>query len=116
MVRKAIESTYDGLCTIIEHQKVKKENKSTGFVDAVVLENQPCRLSFSRISNSDNGGTATTVTQVVKILIAPEIKVKPGSKLMVTQNGVTTDYQCSGEPAVYASHQEIILDLFKGWA
>jgi hypothetical protein len=29
--KKAVESLYTGVCTIIEHQKVKKENKSTAF-------------------------------------------------------------------------------------
>ncbi len=34
--RKAVESRYDGVCTIIEHQKVPKANKSTGFDDVIV--------------------------------------------------------------------------------
>jgi hypothetical protein len=49
-------------------------------------------------------------------LIAPEIHVKPGSKLTITQNGVTTEYKNSGEPALFDTHQEIILELFKGWS
>lgn len=115
--RKALESLYDGACTIIEHKKVQKENKSTGFEDVVVLENQPCRLSFQSINTTvptENG--ASKVTQIVKMFISPEIEVKPGSKLIVTQNNVTTEYKNSGEPAIYSTHQEIILELFKGWS
>ena len=37
---------------------------------------------------------------------APEIKIKPGSKIIVEQNGTTTEYSASGEPAVYFSHSE----------
>lgn len=115
--RKAIESLYDGTCTITEHQKVKKENKSTGFQDVVVLENEPCRLSFKTINNTNSTETgASAVVQIAKVFLAPEIKVKPGSKLSVTQNGVTTEYKSSGEPAFYSTHQEIVLELFKGWA
>lgn len=114
--RKAIEMTYDGTCTITEHQKIQKENKSTGFKDVVVLENQPCKLSFSKIANTVDSGSAAMLIQTAKVLISPELKIIPGSKMAITQNGVTTDYTKSGEPAVYASHQEIQLLLFKGWA
>jgi hypothetical protein len=115
--RKAIESLYDGTCTITEHQKVKKENKSTGFQEVPVLKDVPCRLSFKTINNTNSTETgASAVVQIAKVFLAPEIKVKPGSKLSVTQNGVTTEYKSSGEPAFYSTHQEIVLELFKGWA
>lgn len=116
MVRKAIEMTYDGTCTITEHQKIQKENKSTGFKDVVVLENQSCKLSFSSITNTKANEAAAMVVQSAKVLIAPEISIKPGSMLTITQNGVTTSYIKSGEPALFDTHQEIILELFKGWA
>lgn len=115
--RKTIESLYDGKCTITEHQKVKKENKSTGFQDVVVLTDVPCRLSFKTINNTNQTDTAASaVVQITKVFLAPEIQVKPGSKLTITQNDVTTEYKSSGEPAFYSTHQEIVLELFKGWA
>jgi hypothetical protein len=116
-VRKALESLYSGTCTIIEHQKVKKENKSTGFQEVVVVENEPCRLSFSSTTNANPTDTgASAVSQTIKVFLAPEIQVKPGSKLTITQNDVTTEYKSSGQPSFYSTHQEIILELFKGWA
>lgn len=115
--RKAIESMYDGTCTIIEHQKVKLPNKSTGFKDIVVLEDIPCRLSFKTITNTNQTETGVSaVVQVTKVFIAPEIQVKPGSKLTITQNNVTTEYKSSGQPAIYTTHQEIELELFERWA
>lgn len=115
--RKAIESLYIGSCTITEHQKIKKENKSTGFSDVVVLENQPCKLSFQTVnSTSATDMGASAVTQTVKLFIAPEIKIKPGSKITVTQNDVTTEYQNSGVPAIYSTHQAVVLELFQGWS
>lgn len=116
-VKSAIEKLYIGKVTITEHQKVKKANKSTGFEDVVVLKNQPCRLSFKTVTNTSQTDTlAAAVTQITKVFLAPDIKVKAGSKLTITQNGVTTDYECSGKPAYYTSHQEIVLTLHKGWA
>lgn len=115
-VRKAIEKMYIGTCTITEHKKIKKENKSTGFQDVIILENQPCKLSFEKITNTNQTETAALLVQTTKLFIAPEIQIKPGSKLTITQNGVTTEFKNSGEPAMFGSHQEIILELFKGWS
>lgn len=114
--RKAIEKMYIGTCTITEYQKVTKENKSTGFQEVIVLENQPCKLSFERITTTNQTETAAALIQITKVFIAPEIVVKPGSKLTITQNGVTTEFKNSGEPGMFGTHQEIILDLFKGWS
>lgn len=114
-VRKALERGYDGTFTVTEYQKIIKPNHTTGFSEVVVVENQPCRLSFSS-SPASSEGDVSTINQTVKLFFAPEIKVKEGSKITVTQNGVTTEYKCSGVPAVYSSHTEIILELFKGWA
>lgn len=115
--RKALESMYDGVCTISEYQEYTKENKSTGHKEVVVLEGQPCRLSFSSSPNTEAAeNLASSVVQTVKVFLAPEITVKAGSKLTVTQNGVSTDYKSSGQPALYQTHQEINLELFKGWS
>lgn len=115
-IRNAIEKTYDGKCTIVEHQKVIKSNKSTGFEDVTVLTDQPCRVSFKSVTGTDNTESASVVSQTIKLFIAPEIIIKEGSKLIVTQYGATTEYKNSGVPATYPTHQEIILDLFRGWA
>lgn len=115
--REAIESLYDGLCTITEHKKVKKEDKSTTFEEVVVLSEQPCRLSFQTINSTSQTETgASALTQIVKVFLAPDIQVKPGSKLTITQNNTTAEYKSSGEPAYYTTHQEIVLELFKGWS
>jgi hypothetical protein len=115
-VKKALETMYDGKCTITEHQKIKNPNKTTGFVDVVVLEDVPCRLSFSSVSNANQTDTAAAVVQTTKVFLAPDITVKPGSKLSVTQNGRTTEYKASGKPAFYSTHQEINVELFEEWA
>lgn len=57
-----------------------------------------------------------TTSQAVKLFIAPEIAVPEGSRIDVTQNGITTSYRQSGTPAVYSSHQEITLELYKRYA
>lgn len=113
-VRKALEKGYDGTFTVTEHQKITKPNRTTGFSDVDVIVNQPCRLSFSS-SPSVKDGDVPEIGQTVKLFFAPEIIVKEGSKITVTQNGVTTEYKCSGTVANYPTHKEIVLELFDKW-
>ena len=115
--KKAVEALYTGTCTIVEHRKVKKEDKSTGFEEVVVLENQPCRLSHSTIdSTSVTDMGSSSVVKITKLFLSPDIMVQPGSKITVTQNNVTAVYTNSGEPAFYSTHQEIFLNFFERWA
>jgi len=115
--RKAIESTYNGVCTIIERRDVRDEKtKITRKNEEVpIIENQPCKLSFESLTATLQTDTIANQMQGVKLFIAPETPVKSGSKIIVDQNGVKTEYFASGVPAVYLSHQEIILELFRGW-
>ena len=115
--RKAIETSYFGVLTVTEQQKVKDEkSKLTKMIDVVVLENQPCKLSFEKLQATIQSESAATITQVTKLFVSPDISINAGSKITVSQDNVTTDYTCSGVPAIYPTHQEIILELFKDFA
>ncbi|MCM1545140.1 MAG: hypothetical protein NC110_07575 [Ruminococcus sp.] len=115
--RTAIESTYDGLCTVIEYKPIKDEKtKITRNKEVTVFENEPCRLSFVKQNTVVQTETATAISLGAKLFIAPEIEIRSGSKIIVCQNGRTGEYALSGEPAVYSTHQEIMIELFRGWA
>lgn len=115
--RKALESMYEGTCDIVEHKKVKKSNGATVFEDVKLLEKEPCRLSFKTITSTNPTDTgASALKQTTTLFINPDVKIAPGSKIIVTQNNVTTEYKQSSEPAMYDTHQEIILDIFKEWS
>lgn len=115
--RKAIEGTYTGLLKVTEYQSVKDPvTHITRTEKVVVLENQPCKLSFETITTAIQTETAATISQAVKLFVSPDITIKPGSKITVTQSGVTTAYSSSGVPSVYPTHQEIMLELFEKWS
>ena len=115
--RKAIEATYFGTLTATERKKEKDaRSKLTKDVEVVVLENQPCKLSFEKLQTAIQSDSAATITQVTKLFVSPDISINAGSKITVSQDNVTTDYTCSGVPAIYPTHQEIILELFKDFA
>lgn len=114
--RKAMERFYDGTCTITERQSYKRPNGSTAFQTVDVVTDQPCRLSYSSNSSAEKGERASGKEQVIRAFLAPEVEVRPGSRITITQNGRTTAYAQSGQPAVYATHQEMILKLWEEWA
>lgn len=115
--RKAIEATYFGRLTVTEMQKVRNEkSKLMEEVETVVIKDQPCGLSFERLQAAVQSESAATITQGVKLFVSPDIAIKAGSKLTVTQDNVTTDYIRSGVSAVYPTHQEITLELYEEYA
>ena len=115
--RKAQEAAYSGRMTVYEHKKVKDEKTQlTAFNDVAVLKDIPCKLSFQSKQAAADTVAAMAVSQTIKLFTAPDIIINPGSKITVTQNGVTKDYTYSGVPAVYVTHQEIVLELFERWA
>lgn len=114
-VRKALEHGYTGTFTVTERKKVVREDHSTGFAEAQTVAGQPCRLSFTTSPAAGDGDTAA-LTQSVKLFCAPEVNIPEGSRLTVTQNGVTGDYARSGMAALYDTHAEYVLEAFRGWA
>lgn len=116
IARAAIESTYDAKCDIIERQSATENHITKNNQEVTVQEQKACRVSFENIDSNNETNTESKKSQKIKLFIAPEINVKPGSKIVVTGRGRTTTYKNSGEPAVYDTHQEIMLELWKGWA
>lgn len=117
IVRYAIEKMYKDLCDVIEHQEVTDPvTKKTGFKEVSVITNQPCKLSFGSFPSTTGGGTAE-MAQSVKLFISPDINIKPGSKIVVTQpEHEPVEYSNSGMPAMFTNHQEIELKLFERWS
>ncbi|WP_306583852.1 hypothetical protein [Fusobacterium ulcerans] len=116
--RKSIEKLYDDTCNIYESGMIKdpktKITKPTD--DILVVENQQCRISFKTISPTNQTESNNKTSQEIKLFIAPELLIKEGSKIVITRNGRTTEYRNSGTPAIYSTHQEIILTLVKEYA
>ena len=115
--RKAREATYEGLCTVYEYRDVTDEKtKLSSEEEVAVIEDQPCKLSFEKLNAVVQTETAAAAAQGIKLFLAPEIMVGSNSKIVVTQNGITEEYSASGKPAIYPTHKEITLALFRGWA
>ena len=110
MHRKAIEATYDGTCRIYGMQSVKDPvTKVTRQEETLVQDGIACHLSYSSTALAAGSDTVTGVAQTIKLF-------PPGSRIEVTQQGRTESYAQSGKAAVYSSHQEILLEIWKEYA
>lgn len=111
-VRKAFETMYDSTCTVVVHEEYEKPNGSTGFRDVTVVENEPCHLKYSSVSDAVQGDAVATVSQEIRLFISPDVEIHAGSKITVN----SVNYTHSGVVAKYATHQEIVLKLWEKWS
>ncbi len=110
--RAAIESEYRGVCDITVFSQTKDtETGITRVAEEAALRDMPCRLSFEGLKSAEQTETAAKVSQRAKLFISPDIKIKSGSKITVRQDGLEREFAMSGIPAVYPTHQEIMLRL-----
>lgn len=119
MVKEAIEGLYDGLCTVYNTVDYT-DGSITRQQEEAVYENIPCHISYKSLISGVYGNAVTKdcnnkIEQIIKLFISPDYIIKPGSKINVSQYGVSTVYKNSGQPAVFPTHQELILDLYKEW-
>lgn len=113
-MRQAVESRYTGKCTITEMRSSPKDS-TTNIVSqspVVVLTNQPCKMTHKSSDTTTVVNGVAVQSQSIKLLISPDLDIKPGSQIKITQDGRTADFKRSGLPAVYPSHQEISLVVF----
>ena len=114
----AIKSLWRGKCTVtVRNNDTTDENTGRVVVGAVdTYTDEPCRISFDTVNATQPENNATNIVQSITLFIDRAVVIPEGSKITVTQNGATAVYEKSGKPAVYSTHQEIPLEIFKGWA
>lgn len=112
-----IKALWSGRCKVAVRESVCDESTGrTIQTEKTLFENEPCRISFDKVQSTSTTNGAAVVAQTVTLFIDAALKIPPGSKISVDQNGVAGEYEMSGVPAVYSAHQEIPLELFGGWA
>lgn len=114
--KKAIQSLWTGLATITVRQGVlNPANGRTEPQERILAADIRCRISHKSVVSTEPNEEAAQVAQSVVLYIDPSVDIPEGSKITVTQNGMTRDYERSGKSAVYSCHQEVPLELFKEW-
>ena len=113
----AVKSLWEGKCTVtVRENKTNEANGRTEAKEVDLCTNEPCRISFDTVQVTEPSNGAAQTKQTVTLFIDPAVSLPAGSKITVTQKGTTGVYEQSGVPAVYSTHKEVPLELFKGWA
>lgn len=114
----AIKSLWRGKCTVtVRNNDTTDENTGRVVVGEVdTYTDEPCHISFDTVNATQPENNAANIVQSITLFIDRAVVIPEGSKITVTQNGATAVYEKSGKPAVYSTHQEIPLEIFKGWA
>lgn len=115
--KKALEKLHVGVCDVYEYGQTKDQvSKITKHAETKVHTAEPCRLSTSSSPPVTEASGANIPKQIIKLFMDPSVLIKSGSKIVVTQNGRTTAYKNTGEPAMHTNHQELNLELFEKWS
>jgi hypothetical protein len=114
--KNALKTLWKDTFAVVEWGEVTKPNGATGFGEIPVLTNEPCKLSFSTIKETNQNDKNAAVVQVTKLFCDNLLTIKAGSKITVTRGGNVFEFAQSGLPAIFSNHQEIVLVPFAGWA
>jgi hypothetical protein len=116
LVRKAIESRYDNVCSVYVYSDVFDEDtKQTRRERVVLLENIPCRLSYqtqafaSLVSTQANG--VPSAYQSVKMFISPDLDIPENSEIEVHRAGRLLKFKRSSVPVIHTNHQEVMVEV-----
>ena len=111
---RPLEKLWIGKATIYEYATVTDPItfQSTQHEVAVVVD-EPCRLSYNREHATDIRNGSAVISQSVTLFIKPDLDIKEGSVIDVTQHGRTVKYKGSSKTAVYTNHQEVVLELYE---
>lgn len=113
---KALASLWKDAFSVVERRKITKPNGSTGFQEVAVLEDLPCKLSFSSLASTGQNDENAAIAQTAKLFCDGALTIRAGSKIIVRRGGRSLEYSQSGEAGVFGAHQEIALVPFKRWA
>jgi hypothetical protein len=109
-----LKSLWIGKCTIYEYRDTVDpitHQSTQGLVPIIVDE--PCKLSYNREHATNISSGAAVISQSITLFIRPDLEIKPGSVMDITQHGKTTRYKGSSKTAVYTNHQEVVLELYE---
>lgn len=105
--REAIESTYFGVMDIYEKKDIEYKDR-TRQENVKVFEKVKCALSKKNPTYTNMNEQYGNLDYTYEIFTNPEIKIKSGSIIYVSQEGMNFKLENIGEPHIYPTHQEII--------
>lgn len=119
MVNNPLAILWIGKATISEYKEVTDPETFQTKHDLVpVVVDEPCRVSYGQGSYTKASTTEVAegvpyITQTITLFIRPDVVIKEGSVIEVTQYGRTNKYKRASKPAVHSQHQEVLLEIYE---
>lgn len=112
----ALRSLWCDRCTVSVMRNSEKSGSSfTKQTRTVLFADEPCRLIHKSVTIASDAGTAARMFQQTVLILDKAREIPAGSKITVTHEGVTRNYEYSGVPAVFSVHQEVPINLREDW-
>lgn len=105
--RAAIEATYFGVMDIYEEKDIIVRNR-TRQKTIKVQEGIKCALSKRNPTKVNMNDQYGDLDYTYEIFTYPNIKIRAGSIIRVSQESMDLELKNIGEPHIYPTHQEII--------
>lgn len=107
-VKSTVEKLYTDRFFVISQRATEKD----GITEFEDVKSPECvgRLSYKRKSKNGNLEDGSLIDQGIALYCDPSLAIKEGSIIEVVGKG---RYKLSGKPAIYANHQEIILEVYR---
>lgn len=113
VMREEFEAMYCHRLNVYEEVEVTDEKTHvTEFDTVLALSDIPCRVIEQSITPATEGEPARAEEQI-KILLAPEIDIPPGSIVEVFFHGHSNKYKRSGQPYIKSDTQTITLEIYR---
>lgn len=112
----AIRSIWCDRCTVTVKEDTETPGGRTVQTEKTLFAHVPCRLIFKNIETVEESSNAARTVQATVLLLDRQYSVPAGSKITVTHEGITCEYERAGVPAAYSTHREIPLVLRKVWS
>lgn len=110
--KQALKLLWKDRCkiTVKDQEVFDPESKTTSYEDAVLVENEPCKLSFQTLQTASEDVVKAKIVQKAKLFITNEITIPSGSIVEVSRGGRIFVFSSSSFPGIFSSHQEVMLE------
>lgn len=114
LVNNPLARLWIGKATVYEYKEVIDGITFQSTHELVpIVEKEPCRLSHKQEPTVNISDGTPSITQTIVLFIRPDLEIKEGSVIEVTQHFVTNKYKRASKPAIYTDHQEVALELYE---
>lgn len=114
-----LATLWIGRVNVYEYREVTNaETWETTHELVKVISDEPCRVSFGQTAYSkgktvDVSEGVPYIAQTITMFCRPDLEIKEGSVLEISQHNKTIKYKRASVPAIHSLHQEVLLELYE---